>query len=810
MGIFHKKEDRWALCKRMTQPVVATPKSVQDSVPIYRVAQNGVFEIEKNTGEDHLFDKAYHIEDVNFATKDNEEKTRLLLDYCETLNSLQTGTKIVIANHNRNLEDIRQNVFLRKQGSTEIEREISAEYNQNMEEKLVNKMSGLNQVKYLVVTCRKKTFGEANVFFSQLENHLTLSFKKLGSDLRPLDGVERLKSLHAIYRMGSETEFASDWGSLTTGTFKGNICPMGIKRCSKDGKDYLKIDGKYVCVLSVKKGGWPIKISDQFMSGLSNLPFHTLIAIDIAPIPQDVAMKRLVKNLDNVEMKIQKQQEIRNKNKQWSSEITYEVRHEKDMIERSIDQMNNNGQKLFHAQMLVAVYADSEEELFTRVDTVIQNGEGNLLTFTPYCVQQVEAFNTAMPTGAREVNLLTRTLFTNALAGFAPFYVQELYQEGGLFYGVNKLSKKLLVGSRKKLLNGNGWVFGVPGSGKSFDVKMEMGQVYCGTRDDIIVVDPQNEYFVIAKELGGQVINLSSTTENHVNPLDVPEHVENTRAFIAEKSEFVLDIFKKIVGGEIRSTAKSWVDKAVRHMYQEHFLAEGADKVSPTMHDLKRTLLSFGEREPDDLALSLDMFTEGSLNLFAHQMNVKTENRFLVYGLRDLGSELRPLAMLVMIEAIRSRIAYNQKMGKVTWVYVDEAHELTGEAYTAKALERLWKEIRKQGGFMTGITQNITDVLRDKTTRTMLANSEFVTLLNQANVDLEELVGVIDISAPQLTYVTNAESGTGLLKFGNKIIPFDNTIDKDSRLYKMYNTNFHEKLESSQSDQGGEAHGHEA
>ena len=794
------KADTWNLAKRMTEPIAFPPKSTQEAIPIYRVSKNGVFEIEKDNDGEHLFDKVYEIEDVNMAVKDAEEKTTLLLDYCRILNSLQFSAKIVIANYNRNMEDIENDVFISKESKSDIEAQLKEAFNQNMKETIVNEMNNINQVKYLVVTGRKRMFSEANMFFSRVESVLKVSFKKLGSELKILDGIERLKALHNIYRMGTETEFIEDWDALTTGTFKGNIAPMKIKQLSKDKIDYLQMDDKFVCTLAVKKGGWPTQISDRFMIDISNLPIHTLITLDIAPIPQEVSLKRMTKNLDNVEMKIQKQQEVRNKNQQYSSDITFEVRQEKEMIEDTIEQLTRNGQKFFHTQLLVTIFANSEEELFTYINTVMQTAAGHLMVFTPYCVQQIQALNTALPLGAREVNLLTRVLFTNALAAFTPFYVQELYHEGGIYYGHNQLSKKLIVGDRKRLLNGNGWVFGVPGSGKSFDVKMEIGQVFCGTDDDIIVIDPQNEYFDIGKRYDGQVVNFTSKSTNYINPFEVIGNISNTEAFIAEKSEFALEIFNKIKDGNVSATENSWIDRAVRAMYKEYFNSDDKEN-SPTMHDLKRFLESFNKEEPEALALSLDMFTEGSLDIFAHQTNINTDNRFIVYGTNELGASLQPIAMLIMIEAIRARIAYNQKIGKVTRIYVDEAHELTEKEYTAIALERLWKEVRKQGGFMTGITQNVGDVLRNKTTRTMLANSEFVMLLNQAAVDLNELITVIDVTATQLTYVMNAKPGTGILKFGSKVIPFDNNVEKDSMLYEMFNTNFHEIHDSDESEE---------
>ena len=339
------------------------------------------------------------------------------------------------------------------------------------------------------------------------------------------------------------------------------------------------------------------------------------------------------------------------------------------------------------------------EKKFVRI------GEG--CTIDTHYLKQREALNTALPIGVRQVETM-RTLLTQSLAVLMPFNVQELNDSTGNYYGINQISKNVNIGNRKKLINGNGFVFGVPGSGKSFFCKMEMGSVFLSGDDEIIVIDPMNEYFDIAETYGGTVVNMSTYTDNYVNPLEMDVwslDPNDSKGMVREKGEFMLGLCEQCIGDSLNSRQKSIIDRCVRKLYID--IARSKEKYIPVMSDFYDILMAQPEDEAKDIALSLELFVNGSLNIFNHQTNVDVDNRFTVYGIRDLGTELSPITMLVMMESIQNRIVENGKRGKATWLYIDEFHVLLNSEYSAKYLQQLWKKVRKQGGLCTGITQNV-------------------------------------------------------------------------------------------------------
>ena len=483
---------------------------------------------------------------------------------------------------------------------------------------------------------------------------------------------------------------------------------------------------------------------------------------------------------------------MRNKNNDFSTEISYAKRTEKKEIEEIMDDVRENDQCLFYVAVTLIIVAESKEELESVTETVETIGKRNSVTIDTHYLKQREALNTALPIGVRQVETM-RTMLTQSVAVLMPFNVQELNAVGGNYYGINQISKNINVGNRKGLINGNGFIFGVPGSGKSFFAKQEMGNVFLNTQDDVIVIDPMNEYFDIADTFGGAIVNLSAYTKNYVNPLAADLAHMNERGIrdvIADKSEFMLSLCDQLLGNALNQKHHSIIDRCIRELYMRAWKV----KKVPVMTDFYHILKSQKEMEAQELALSLELFVEGSLNIFNHQTNVDVDNRFTVYGIQDLGSQLAPVAMLVMMEAIQQRIIDNGKRGRATWLYIDECHVLLNSDYSATYLQQLWKKVRKQGGLCTGITQNVVDLLQNYIAMTLLSNSEFVALLKQANVDSAKLAEVIGVSDAQLQYVHNSPSGTGLLKCGSVVIPFDNQISKDSDLYKLYNTNIHEKI----------------
>lgn len=780
MGLF---ADGFRELKKASEPLYKTPKSIQETIEIMKVAENGIFEVARNR-----YSKCYRFQDINYTTTNEGEQIDIFERYCKFLNSLDVNFKITINNKNKNMEDLREHVFLQsEQDGFDSYRKI---YNDIMEQKIHEGRQGIEQERYLTITIERKNFEEAKAQFATIEASVHKAFNELGAKIVPLSGNERIKVLYDYYHLGRENGFDFDIGEAKKvgADFRNDLC-NGMMQFYPD---YFKDESKFCRALFIKK--YPSSLSDRFLNEITSLPVHSITSIDIVPIPKDMTTKILQKKYLGIESDIIKQQRTRNKNNDFSSEISYNKRIEKKEIEEIMDDVRENDQCLFYAAVTIILMADTKEELKSMTETVETIGKRNSVTIEEHYLKQRESLNTALPIGVRQVETM-RTMLTQSLAVLLPFNVQELNDKGGCYYGINQVSKNINIGNRKRLINGNGFVFGVPGSGKSFFCKMEMGNVFLGSRDEIIVIDPMNEYFDIAYTYGGTVVNMSTYTDNYVNPMDMDVwslDLNDSKGMIREKGEFMLGLCEQCIGESLNSRQKSIIDRCVRKLYID--IAKSREKYVPVMSDFYGILINQPEEEARDIALSLELFVNGSLNIFNHQTNVDVDNRFTVYGIRDLGTELSPITMLVMMESIQNRIIANGKRGIATWLYIDEFHVLLNSEYSAKYLQQLWKKVRKQGGLCTGITQNVVDLLQNYTATTMLANSEFVALLKQANTDSAKMAEVIGVSDAQLRFVTNTASGMGLMKCGSVMIPFDNTIAKGTDLYNLYNTNIHEKI----------------
>ena len=780
MGLF---ADGFKELKKASEPLYKAPKSIQQTIEIMKVAENGIFEVAKNR-----FSKCYRFQDINYTTTNETEQIDIFERYCKFLNSLDVSFKITINNKNKDMEQVRDYVFLqRKDDGYDGFRSI---YNNIMEQKIHEGRQGIEQERYLTITIERKNFEEAKAQFATIEASVHKAFGELGAEIVPLSGNERIKVLYDYYHLGDENSFDFDIREARKvgADFRNDLCNGMIQFYP----DYFKDEKKFCRALFIKK--YPSSLSDRFLNEITSLPVHSITSIDVVPIPKDMTTKILQKKYLGIESDIIKQQRVRNKNNDFSSEISYNKRIEKKEIEEIMDDVRENDQCLYYVSVTIILMADTKEELDSMTETVETIGKRNSVTIEEHYLKQRESLNTALPIGVRQVETM-RTMLTQSLAVLMPFNVQELNDKQGCYYGINQVSKNINIGNRKKLINGNGFVFGVPGSGKSFFCKMEMGSVFLSGNDEIIVIDPMNEYFDIAQTYGGTVVNMSTYTDNYVNPLDMDVwslDLNDSRGMIREKGEFMLGLCEQCMGESLNSRQKSIIDRCVRKLYIE--IARNREKYVPIMSDFYEILMNQPEDEARDIALSLELFVNGSLNIFNHQTNVDVDNRFTVYGIRDLGTELSPITMLVMMESIQNRIIANGKRGIATWLYIDEFHVLLNSEYSAKYLQQLWKKVRKQGGLCTGITQNIVDLLQNYTATTMLANSEFVALLKQANTDSSRMAEVIGVSEAQLRFVTNTSSGMGLMKCGNVVIPFDNTIEKGTDLYNLYNTNIHEKI----------------
>ena len=788
-----------------TDRIYKVPLCIQDTIPIYRIAENGIFELESPTNKDggkkklHQFDRMYLFEDINFSTQDEEEKEETGKRFETLLRSMNVSYKIIVSNHYADNGKLREEIM---QKAVSKEREpLAREYHQMIEERLQEGRGGLLQSKYFIVTCRKPDYESAKNYFNTIEFSIQQLFHRLGSCLIPLDATERLRALHSYYRMGDEASFSFDWNEYLhlKRDWRNDI----INTSLREYPEHLEMEGgNCACVMFIRK--YPNGLTDQFLNELTNMNFPLIYTMDVEPLDNDVAYQMVMKKYMSNERSINREQELKNENGDYSTNINYERRKQQRDTEEMLDRISSFDERLLYVGITIVIKASSREELEERTEKVRIIGKTHNMDIVLHSHRQLDALNTSLPTGARFVNTM-RTITSEELSIFIPFNVQEIHDDLGYCYGFNKVSKNLIIGNRKLLKNGNGMVFGVPGSGKSYNEKSEMGQVLCFSKDDIIVVDPMGEYKGIAAAWGGQYINLTQSAENvfYVNPFHVPDEVPDIDRFVAEKAEFAYAICEQALKpAPLTSRHIAVIDKAVSSMYEEYF-RKRKDKrrrknrsESPTIPVMRNRIMElYDDNEAaKEIVEQLEVFADGTLDIFAREQSISDENRFTVYGFSELGKRMRAMAMLVMIESITAKIKYNQSDGVATWVYVDEMHELWGEEYSLHALEKMWREVRKRGGICTGMSQNLIDAKRNRSTKTMVSNSEFMLLLDQGTMDKEAVEDLFDISSEQLACVNGAEPGTGLIRFGDKIVPFDNTMEKDSSLYQLFNTNFHEMV----------------
>lgn len=784
--------------KRLTIPIYDLPSSVQRTIPIYRISEDGIFQLEKQRGKENVqFDKAYLFADSNYSLKGESERELFLKRYCQLLNSMHLSFKIVIMNNNRDMQRLRNEVFLRCED--EGRQRLAKEFNCLMEDAIVNGKKGISQARLFIITCEAQTADDARNYFQTIEGNIKLNFRKLESEIIPLNAKERLRYLHHFYCLGKEESFTFDFqDSIKRGAdWRNSICSLSIRHHKDDSGKYdgqtLEYDQRYVRTLFVRE--YPSSIDDEFLKMLTSVSYHTIITLDVAPIPDAVSKRKLLDKYLQVGVSIDNVKERQIKAGAYAAEIPYTLAKQREEIKANIDLMDENDERIFYLGLYITITASSMAELEERVLDLNTRARNYSFELEPAMWRQMEALHTVLPLGTRFCNHM-RPIFTQPLCAFVPFCVSELNDRGGLYYGVNEISHNIVIGDRKRLQNPHGFVLGASGAGKGYEVKSEMSQVVLKGADDVIVIDPQNEYAPLAEALGGQYIDVSPLSGDHINPLDVDtlENYRNREAFVADKSELLLAIAEQILEDGIEIGQKSIVARCVRIVYDDYFSKK--DALPPTMDDFYRVLNTQQEKEARDLRLAFELFIDGPLNFLTKQSNVNTKSSFLIYGTNNVGKNQEAVAETVMLESIRSRVASNFKKGIATWIYIDELHNFTGSAAPLRYLEKIWKEFRKLGGINTGITQNIMDLLRTKEVRTMLNNSKFFILLNMGEDEANLLGETMGMNDELIELIRGAEPGHGVMKFGDKTyIPKVHELPEESLLYSLFNTNFHEKQE---------------
>ena len=569
--------------------------------------------------------------------------------------------------------------------------------------------------------------------------------------------------------------------------YKDAICPDSMEF----KKDHFVMGDKFGRVLFLKE--YASYIKDSMINELTELNRTLMLSIDVIPVPTDEAVREMQNRLLGVETNVTNWQRRQNSNNNFSAVVPYDLEQQRKETREMLDDLTTRDQRMMFAVVTLVHLADSKEELDSDTETLQSIARKHLCQLSTLNWQQAEGLVTALPLGLRRIDAL-RTLTTEALAVLMPFKAQEIRHQGGVYYGQNTISKNLILANRWELLNANGFVLGVSGSGKSFTAKREMVGLALaaengdgGVPDDIIVIDPESEYRPLIEGLGGEVIEVSATSPNHINAMDMEQGYGDGENPVVLKSEFLLSLCEQLMGsGKLSAKEKSIIDRCAAQCYRE-YIRRGYTGAVPTLQDFHAELLRQPEPEARDVALAIELFTEGSLNTFAKPTNVDTNSRILCYDIRDLGRQLLPVGMLVVLDSIFNRIIRNRQQGRNTWIYIDEIYLLFQHEYSANFLFTLWKRVRKYRACCTGITQNVDDLLQSHTARTMLANSEFLVMLNQAATDRTELARLLNISDNQLSYITNVDSGRGLIKCGSAIVPFMDNFPKN-RLYQLMTT----------------------
>ena len=726
----------------------------------------------------------WRFSDINYAVASDDDQLSMFLAHSALINGLPTDATAKISIFNRTLSKDVLSSFVSPNGN-----KSDSVYAQELSEIFAEKMAESNNIvhdKFITISSEKKNAEEARTFFTRVGNDLTADFAKLSSKTSELGYKERLRILFDFFRNGDKDKFDFDMKKdVVKGRhFKDAICPDSIEFKN----DHIRLGDKFARVIFLKE--YPSFLKDSMLSEMTDFSRSMMLSVDIQPVATDDAVKEVQKKLLAVETDITKWQQKQNMNNNFSANIPYDLDQMRKEIKEFLDDLTTRDQRMMFVTVTLVHVADTLDELNNDTETLLSIGRKHLCNFAVFKYQQEDGFNTVLPYGLMRVQT-ARTLTTESTAVLIPYKTQEIIDKGGLYYGVNAISHNLLICNRKFLLNGNGFILGVSGSGKSFAAKLEIFLVKLLTNDDIIIIDPEREYAPLVRNMGGECITLSVSSSNHINAMSINKDSEENP--VSMKSELLISIFDELLksgssrlGGGIGAKDKSIIDRCTIKVFSSYM--KGRKKKEPTLMDLRDELLNQPEPEAHDLALCLEMFTTGSLNAFAHQSNVDVNKRIISYDILELGEQMKSIGLLIMLDNIMNRVIENRKRGRYTRVYIDEAHLFFKNDYSADFLLKAWKRFRKYGGLLTGITQNISDCLLNETARGMLSNSEFLLMLNQSPSDRRDLSELLNISDTQMSYITNAGAGRGLIKVGGSIVPFINEFPTDTQLYKLMST----------------------
>ena len=762
------------------------PRTAQQSIPFQRMFPDGICRV-----TDRYYTKTIQFQDINYQLAQQEDKTAIFEEWCSFLNFFDSSIHFELSFMNMSTDADAFERSIRIPFQNDGFDDVRAEYGMMLRQQLQKGNNGLTKTKYLTFGIEADSMKQAKPRLDHIEVDLMNNFHRLGVTAKLLDGKERLQLMHSMFHMGDREKFRFDWKWLPKSglSVKDYIAPTSFafpgSRTFRMGKLYGAMS--YLQITASD-------ISDQLLKDFLDMDSSEIVTMHIQSVDQNKAIRQIKHTITELDRsKIEEQKKAVRAGYDMDiipSDLATYGNDAKSLLK----ELQSQNERMFLLTFLVLNTGSTRQELETNVfqaNSIAQKHNCNLRRLD---YQQEQGLMSSLPLAYNRIEI-QRGMTTSSTAIFVPFTTQELFQDGkeALYYGLNALSNNLIMVDRKKLKNPNGLILGTPGSGKSFSAKREITNAFLTTSDDIIVCDPEAEYAALVTRLKGQVIKISPSSTQYINPMDINSNYSEEDNPIALKSDFILSLCELVVGGKegLQPVEKTVIDRCVHQIYQTYFENPGPEQM-PILEDLYNALLKQEEKEARHVATALEIYVKGSLNLFNHRTNVDVNNRFVCYDIKELGKQMKKIGMLIVQDQVWGRVTANRSAGKCTRYYVDEFHLLLKEEQTAAYSVEIWKRFRKWGGCPTGITQNVKDLLTSREVENIFENSDFIIMLNQAAGDRQILANTLNISPHQLSYVTHSGEGEGLLFYGNVILPFVDHFPTNLELYRIMTTKLSE------------------
>lgn len=780
--------------------------TIADSIPYLRVYKNGMIEVEEGR-----YSKSYRFPEVNFKTATDDDQRKIAEVYSGFLSSFDSGTDIEVTLYNKSIdiEDFKRQVFIPMKADQL--NDYREEYNKMLLDKMSGAKNNLQIDKILTISIEATDQMAAADKFAQIDNTVTEQISMMTKQgVTPMTLDERLDLLNIIYKQdearplyekrmidGHISESFSIENCIQQGiTTKDLVGPESMEFNSKCGKL-----GEYI-VRTFYVSNYPTWIKGTVLTDFSAIPTNMIASVHFHPMNQDDAIKLVKRQGVNISSSLLEAQKKALNSGYDPNLISPDLLTANEEVKDLLESITRDNSKLFTTNFVISIFAKSDEEMKGYEEQLKMIANRNLLTVLPLTMQQEAAFNTALPLGNSQV-YVERLMTSQTVASIIPYDVKEIRQKGGMYYGQNASSKNMILYDRTTDINPNGCILGMPGAGKSFSAKREMINVMLNTEDEIYIIDPEREYKPIAEALGGSIIKIANGSTVYINPFDLNlENKDEGGDPVKVKTDFIETICEIMVGGKfgLSPIEKSIIDRAVSSIYDpyvSHLSRTGMThdfKNAPTLDDFYSNLCMQPQVEAMNLALSLERFVKGALDIFSHHTNVDITNRLTVYDIKDIGPGLKELGLQVALDNIWNHMIENHAMNKRTWVYIDEFYLMMQKPTSAAYISQIWKRARKWHGVPTAITQNVEDMLKSEDARTIINNSPFVLMLGQSPLNKQQLSDMMNISPQEQKYIASAKPGMGLIRIGDSLIPMDDTFPKNTKLYKIMTTKPEERL----------------